>query len=340
MKVIVTGSQGFIGSYICNELLNTGYNVIGIDNYSKYGQIVRSHDVHPNFKLYHSDVRHIHENIRSELYNDILDSDFIIAGAALIGGISYFHEKAFDLLATNEEILASTFRAAIDLHKYHNLKRIVVISSSMVFEQTSKYPTPESEVLTCPPPLSTYGFQKLSSEYFCKGAWEQYKLPYTIVRPFNCIGLGETRALGAHEISHGNTTLMLSHVLPDLINKALKLSPSDSLPILGSGNQVRHYTHGRDIARGIRIAMESGAAENNDFNISHSRPMTVLELAEIVWKRVHGTELKVSHQPAYEYDVQIRSPDVTKARDILGFSAEIDVEDSIDEIIDWMRKNL
>jgi nucleoside-diphosphate-sugar epimerase len=340
MKVIVTGSQGFIGSYICNELLSNGHSVIGIDNYSKYGRITRSHDTHPNFKLHTMDIIDLYKKMDESEYDDLRDADYLIAGAALIGGISYFHEKAFDLLATNEEILASTFRTAIKLHKNHALKRIVVISSSMVFEQTSRYPTPETEVLTCPPPLSTYGFQKLASEYFCKGAWEQYKLPYTIIRPFNCIGLGETRTLDAHEISHGNIKLMLSHVLPDLINKALRLRQDEPLPILGKGDQVRHYTHGKDIARGIRIAMESPQAENNDFNISHPRPMTVLELADVVWRKIHGTELRVVSHPAYEYDVQIRSPDVTKARVVLGFSAEISVEESIDEIIEWMRTQI
>ena len=79
----------------------------------------------------------------------------------------------------------------------NGMKRIIVLSSSMVFENTELYPTPETEVLNAPPPSSTYGFQKLASEYFAKGAWEQYKLPYTIVRPFNCVGVGEEKALGA-----------------------------------------------------------------------------------------------------------------------------------------------
>ena len=65
----------------------------------------------------------------------------------------------------------------------------------MVFESTTQIPTPEGAELTSPPPLSTYGFQKLACEYFAKGAWQQYGLPYTIVRPFNCVGIGERRAL-------------------------------------------------------------------------------------------------------------------------------------------------
>ena len=91
----------------------------------------------------------------------------------------------------------------------------------MVFENTNTYPTPEKDVYEIPPPFSTYGFQKLASEYFAKGAWEQYKLPYSIVRPFNCVGVGEEEAVGEHEVKSGNIKLMMSHVLPDLINKVL-----------------------------------------------------------------------------------------------------------------------
>ena len=118
----------------------------------------------------------------------------------MIGGISYFHKYAYDLLANNERILASTFDLAIKLYQEHNLERIITLSSSMVFENTEVYPTPETEVAVCPPPMSTYGFQKLSCEYFCKGAFEQYGLPYTIIRPFNCVGAGEDEAAGDHEV--------------------------------------------------------------------------------------------------------------------------------------------
>jgi hypothetical protein len=121
----------------------------------------------------------------------------------MIGGISYFHEFAYDLLAENDRIIATTFDAAIYAYQHHHLKKIIVLSSSMVFESSTVFPTPESEVTACPPPLSTYGFQKLACEYYAKGAWEQYKLPYTIVRPFNCVGLGEKRALCDHDVMSG-----------------------------------------------------------------------------------------------------------------------------------------
>ena len=290
MKVLVTGSQGFIGSYLCSELLSSGYEVVGVDNYSKYGALVRPHDASPNFTLIKTENDILRWDPKNrQPHPDIKDVDFIVAGAAMIGGISYFHKYAYDLLATNERILANTFDLAIRLRQEYDLKRIIVLSSSMVFENTDTYPTPESDIYKSPPPSSTYGFQKLASEFFAKGAWEQYRLPYSIVRPFNCVGVGEEKALGEHEVTSGNIKLMMSLVLPDLINKVLM--GQDPLHILGEGNQVRCYTNGKDIARGIKTVMESDRAINQDFNISTAEGTTVLELAKIVWEKINVMHL-------------------------------------------------
>lgn len=331
MKILLTGSQGFIGSYICQELLNNEYTVVGIDNYSKYGVVNRPQDKHSNFIL------HV-ENVLSDKFFDIVEKekpDVIIAGAAMIGGISYFHKYAYDLLATNERILAQTFDAAIKGYQEGWLKRIIVLSSSMVFEETTVYPTPETEIKNCPPPSSTYGFQKLSSEYFAKGAFEQYGLPYTIIRPFNCVGIGEEDSISEHEVTSGNIKLMMSHVLPDLVNKILK--GQDPLHILGCGDQVRCYTNGLDLARGIRLAIESEKAINNDFNLSTPVATSVLELAETIWSILKpNQEFRYVCDAGFEYDVQKRIPDTTKAKEILGFEANISLLDSVKEVINYM----
>ena len=141
-KVLITGSQGFIGSYLCTEYLDKGYQVVGIDNFSKYGPISRPHDNHVNFELIEMDIIDVKT---SEIPPTLKDVDYIIAGAAMIGGITYFHKYAYDLLATNERILASTFDLAIKLNKFHSLRRIVVLSSSMVFENTTVYPTQDRD---------------------------------------------------------------------------------------------------------------------------------------------------------------------------------------------------
>src|SRR5438128_7071405 len=188
----------------------------------------------------------------------------------------------------------------------------------MVYESATVFPTPEGAEKYSPPPISTYGFQKLASEYFARGAWEQYRLPYTIVRPFNCVGIGERRARRDADIMSGNIKLAMSHVVPDLVQKVLK--GQDPLRILGEGMQVRHYTYGGDLARGIRLCIESPAARNQDFNLSTAQSTTVAELAAMIWKKVHGDRpLRLEHDPPFEHDVQRRMPDVRKAKSVLGF---------------------
>ena len=331
--VLITGSQGFIGSYLCNDFLKAGYRVIGIDNYSKYGKVIRPHDDHGNFVFFEMDILDIQLDNLPDVF---LEIDYIVAVAAMIGGITYFHKYAYDLLANNERILASTFDLAIKLHEEQSLERIVVLSSSMVFERTEVYPTPETEVENCPPPMSTYGFQKLSCEYFCKGAYEQYNLPYTIIRPFNCVGIGEEDSITEHQVTSGNIKMMMSHVLPDIINKISK--GQDPLHILGAGDQIRCYTNGIDIAKGIRLATESPRAVNEDFNISTPVGTSVLQLAKIVWSKLNpDKEFNFVSDEPYKYDVQKRIPDVSKATEFFGFEASVSLEDSIDEVINWLR---
>ncbi|HEX7542649.1 MAG TPA: NAD(P)-dependent oxidoreductase [Patescibacteria group bacterium] len=331
-KILVTGAAGFIGGYLVEELLKQGHMVVGIDNYSKYGHLSKSFDNNPNYKFVKGDVKNT-----SLMINLLKDCDYLIAGAAKIGGISYFHEFAYDLLAENERIVASTFDAAIESFKNQKLKKIIVISSSMVFESTRKYPTPENEVLNSPPPKSTYGFQKLACEYFARGAWEQYKLPYTIVRPFNCVGVGESDALSSKKIKSGNIKLAMSHVVPDLVYKILK--GQDPLHILGKGNQIRHYTYGGDIAKGIIMATFSAKALNQDFNISTAESTTVLDLAKLIWKKINPDKKfrYISDEP-FIHDVQKRIPDVNKAKKILGFEAKTSLDEMLDEVIRWMNK--
>jgi UDP-glucose 4-epimerase len=330
-KVLVTGSAGFIGGYVVRELLNRGYEVIGLDNESKYGPVARSYDSDANYRLVRGDARDT--DLVSEL---LVGCEHFIAGAAMIGGISYFHTYAYDLLATNERIIASCCDAAIRAHKDDRLVRMTYLSSSMVYETADRWPSYEGQELELPPPKSSYGFQKLAVEYFARAAHRQHGLPYTIVRPFNCVGVGEGRALSDVEISSGNVRLAMSHVVPDLVQKVIK--GQDPLHILGDGSQVRHYTYGGDLARGVVAAMESEAALNEDFNLSTSTPTTVLELAALIWRRIKGPETPFRYltDPPFEYDVQNRVPATEKARRVLGFEAATSLDAMLDEVIPWV----
>ncbi len=332
MKILVTGSAGFIGGYLVEELLNKGHEVVGIDNYSKYGTIEKTYDHHPRYTFIKGDVKN------TALLKKLLkDCDNLVATAARIGGIAYFHTFPYDLLAENERITASTFDAAIYAFKKYRLKKITFLSSSMVFESTDIFPTPEEAVITSAPPKTTYGFQKLAGEYFARGAWEQYKLPFTIVRPFNCVGIGEVKAKATAVAKSGNIKLAMSHAVPDLALKVIK--GQNPLHILGTGSQIRHYTYGGDIAKGIIKAIFSPKAKNEDFNISTNKATTVLELAKMIWKKINGNKpFRYVSDPSFAYDVQKRVPDVGKAKRVLGFEAKTTLDQMLDEVIPWIKK--
>jgi nucleoside-diphosphate-sugar epimerase len=331
-KILITGSAGFIGGYVVEELLSRGHEVVGVDNYSKYGPVAHSYDTDPRYTFVEGDARDV------DLLRDLLaDCDHFIAGAAMIGGISYFHAYAYDLLATNERIMAASCDAAIEARRRGRLQKVTYLSSSMVFESTTHWPSKEGDERRVPPPLSSYGFQKLAVEYYAHAAWDQYKLPYTVVRPFNCVGVGEGRALGDAEVLSGNVKLAMSHVVPDLVQKIVK--GQDPLHILGDGQQIRHYTYGGDLARGIAVCVEHEAARNEDFNISTAESTTVLELAELIWRKINGdAPFSVVSDDPFEYDVQKRVPDVSKAREVLGFEATTTLSEMLDEVIPWVTE--
>jgi nucleoside-diphosphate-sugar epimerase len=332
-KVAVSGSAGFIGGYVVQELLQRGHDVVGIDNYSKYGPVTRSYDRDERYQFVEADARDV------DLMTGVLtDCDHFVAGAAMIGGISYFHTYAYDLLATNERIIAASCDAAINAFRSERLQKVTYISSSMVFESADSWPSYEGQEHEIPPPRSSYGFQKLAVEYFAHAAWDQYGLPFTIVRPFNCVGIGEARALGDVEVLSGNVKLAMSHVVPDLVQKIVK--GQDPLHILGDGRQVRHYTYGGDLARGIAMAVEDPAARNDDFNLSTSQSTTVLELAELIWNKIRGDSVPFRYlsDPAFEHDVQRRVPSTDKAHNVLGFDATTSLSDMLDEVIPWITQ--
>jgi UDP-glucose 4-epimerase len=247
----------------------------------------------------------------------------VIHLAAIVGGIANFHKLPHTLLEVNNGLYNAVFRAALEA----SVERLVYVSSSMVFERAFEFPTPESHLASCPAPRSAYGFSKLAGEIYCRALHDEHGLPYTICRPFNAYGPGEMP-----EDEPG-----IAHMVPDVIRKVL--SGVRPLPIFGSGEQTRTLTHIDDIASGIVTAMGHPAAVNEDFNVSASEELTVAEVARVIWEECgeNPAEFELEHLPSFEVDVQRRWPSVEKARDLLGWEAQIGLREGIAGTVEWLR---
>ena len=251
MKVLVTGGVGFIGSEVVKQLLEKGYDVKVADNLSKSESSVKE-----GYEFVKVDLTEKDKTI--DAFKDV---DVCINMAAKIGGIGYFHKYPATILSENNKIYSNTFDAAVK----NNIKRMIYISSSMVFESTDKFPSKEEHVEKIPPPKTSYGFSKLSGEWYCRAYKEEYGLNYSICRPFNAYGINE---FPREEIGY-------AHVIPDLIKKIL--SGQYPLELLGDGQQTRCFTHVKDIANGIITVMESKRAVNEAFNVSSPREVKMID---------------------------------------------------------------
>jgi UDP-glucose 4-epimerase len=247
----------------------------------------------------------------------------VIHLAAIVGGIGNFHKYPFTLLENNHGLYNAIFRAAID----EQVERFVYVSSSMVFEEATSFPTAESDLRSTPAPWSAYGFSKLAGEVYCRAAHDEHGLAYTICRPFNAYGPGEMP-----ENEPG-----IAHMVPDLISKVL--AGQQPLQIFGSGEQTRSITYVDDIADGIVTATFADAGLNEDFNISNSEEMTVAQIARIIWEECgrDPQDFSLEHLGSFEVDVQRRWPDVTKAEDLLGWTAQVPVREGIRRTVEWLR---
>ncbi|MBE3138224.1 MAG: NAD(P)-dependent oxidoreductase [Actinobacteria bacterium] len=322
-KILVLGGAGFIGSYITRELLENGYNITVVDNFSKYGYIEHEFYSYQNLDLKRKDVR-------AMLPLEFKGYDYVLCLAALIGGIKYFHKIPYQIARDNTQILVH----AIDATLAANPGAVFMyFSSSMVYER-SQEPVTEWHTFNQLVPFTNYGMQKLFGEYLIKGANEEFGLKYLIIRPFNAVGSGElpTASKGG-EVEFG-----MSHVIPDFAYKALiKQSPFE---IIGDGEQVRTFTHAKDITRGVRLIIEKGIL-NEDFNLCGKTTLKISELATKVWGKVNpGIDF-----PGFKFlsappsDVRFRVGISSKAKEILGWEPSYTFDDIIEDVYRFIKQN-
>lgn len=315
MRILVTGGCGFIGSEIVKQLLAKGHYVIVADNLSKPESSIKE-----GYEFIKVDLTD--KEATEKAFRNV---DICIHLAAKIGGIGYFHTYPATILSENNKIYSSVFDAAVK----NNIQRMVYISSSMVFESTTQFPSKEEDIQNIPPPFSSYGFSKLIGEWYCHSYWDEYKLPFSICRPFNAYGIHE---YPGKEIGY-------AHVIPDLVKKVL--SGQYPLQLLGDGQQTRCFTHVSDVAHGIITVALSPEAENEDFNIANPEEVKIIELAETIWGICKRKEaFKAEFTRGFKYDIKRRVPDTTKIQTLLGWKPQVRFEDGLQEVVTWLQKEL
>lgn len=314
-RVLVTGGAGTIGAAVVRRLLRDPLYEVRVSDQREAPQWMRE-----GCEVHTGDLRDL-DQARAATQG----CTHVIHLAAIVGGIANFHKLPHTLTEVNNALYNGVVRAALE----HDVERFVYVSSSMVFERATEYPTTEEHIWTCPVPRSAYGFSKLTGEVYVRAAHDEHGFPYTICRPFNAYGPGEMP-----EDEPG-----IAHMVPDVIKKCLTLPEGAPLPIFGDGTQTRTLTHIDDIADGIVTAMTSPAGLHEDFNVSASREMTVAEIARVIWEQcgLDPEAFALEHLPTFEVDVVRRWPDVSKAKRLLDWEAQIDVEDGIGRTVDWLR---
>src|SRR4051795_9841142 len=275
-RVLVTGGAGTIGAAVVRRLVRDADFDVRVSDQREAPEWMRQ-----SCEVHTGDLRSLEEARAAAA-----DRDHVVHLAAIVGGIRNFHDLPHTLLEVNNALYNSVFRAALE----QRVQRLVYVSSSMVFERATEFPTTEEHIEVCPIPRSAYGFSKLSGEQYCRALNQEHGLPFTICRPFNAYGPGELP----------DPEPGIAHAVPDLIKKALaRLRP---LPIFGTGEHTRTLTHVDDIADGIVTATAHPAGLNEDFNISASDELTVADIARLCWELSGNDpgELELEHLPSFE----------------------------------------
>jgi nucleoside-diphosphate-sugar epimerase len=312
-RVLVTGGAGTIGGAVVRRLLSDPAWEVRVADQREAPEWIRQ-----SCEVVTADLRDPAAAARAAA-----GCSHVIHLAAIVGGIGNFHRLPYTLLEMNTGLYNGVFRGALDA----GVERLVYVSSSMVFERATEFPTSEEHIAHTPIPESAYGFSKLAGEVYCRALHDELGVPFTICRPFNAYGPGEMP-----EDEPG-----IAHLVPDLIKKVL--AGQRPLQIFGSGEQTRTITHIDDIADGLVTAMARPAGENEDFNISASEELTVAEIARVVWEACGQPpdEFELEHLPSFRVDVQRRWPSVEKAQRLLGWQARIGPREGIEGTAEWLR---
>lgn len=319
-KVLITGGAGFIGYHLALCLLDAGYRVTLIDNFSRGVADITLDELNKN-----DNIEFINLDLMDEAEIRKLDDDYeYIYHLAAIIGVQNVLNHAYDVLEKNVLLLTNIIHFA---ERQVNLKRFIFTSTSEIYAGTLRYftmelPTPETTPLTIPD-LDEARTSYMLSKIYGEALIRQSGLPYTIVRPHNFYG----------------PRMGMSHVIPELLKKAVNLKDGEDLEVF-SVDHTRTFCYIDDAVMMMRLLAESGNALNEFYNIGNQEPEVKMSyVGECVVNTV-GKNLKIKPKPVTEGSPARRCPNVEKLHQAVDYQPRFDLQTGINKTYEWYKENI
>ncbi|MBC8284409.1 MAG: NAD-dependent epimerase/dehydratase family protein [Nitrospinae bacterium] len=316
-KFLVTGGTGFLGASLVKKLLREGHEVRVLDNESR-GRRNRLMEVEGNFEMTTGDIRD--PRVVEQASKDCNS----VIHMAFINGTEFFYSKPELVLEVGVKGIVNV----LDACKTNNIKDLVLISSSEVYQEPPKIPTPEDVPLIIPDvhnPRYSYGGGKIISELLALNYGRKNFERVLIIRPHNVFG----------------PDMGWEHVIPQFILRAhdsIQKQPKGpiSFPIQGQGTETRSFVYIDDFTDGLALAIEKGKHQE----IYHVGTEEELPIASVAKKIVaaFGREINLEPGPLTQGSAARRCPDISKIK-ILGYQPKYNFEEALAPSIDWYTKH-
>ena len=312
-KVLVTGGTGFIGSFVTELLLQKGAR---ITTTSKSGNLKNVFHLKRDLRIKKTNLAD-----PNQAYIVTKNQDIILNLASKVAGIQFNINHPATMFSENIQIAQNIASASVK----NNVERLLMVSSACVYPRNCTIPTPETEgFLLDPEPTNLgYGWAKRVEELIAKFYHLEYGLKVAIARPYNAYG------------PRDNFNPEISHVIPGLIKRVF--DGENPLVVWGSGKQTRSFLYVEDLARGLLETIKK-YPEADPLNLGTDEEVTIADLAKRIVK-FSGKNIKIVFDTTKPDGQPRRNCDTKKAKDKIGFEAEISLEKGLKKTIDWYRKN-
>lgn len=317
-NILITGGAGFIGSHLVDRLLSEGgWQVSVVDDFNEFYDPeikranVRAHEQNPNFRLFETDIRD--KGALKIVFNEVFagDDDHCIVHLAARAGVRPSLEQPLLYSETNIEGTLNL----LELAREYGIKQFVFGSSSSVYGINAKVPFSEDDPIR--QPISPYAATKAAGELLCHTYSHLYNIRCVCLRFFTVYGPRQRPDLAIHKF-------------------ARLMSEGAPIPVFGDGTTRRDYTFIDDIIAGVRAAINYSLSDYEVVNLGESRTVELRELISLLENEL-GVKAKILRQPMQPGDVPQTYAEITKARRLLGYDPQTQIEEGLHRFVEWFR---